>query len=229
MKEYTVKVFKDGSRCWYLDGRRHREDGPAVEFSSGSKIWCLNGKRHREDGPAIEFSNGIKEWYLRGQRHREDGPAIEYADGTKEWWLCDKRHREDGPAIERADGTKQWWLNDKEVTEEEHKRRTSGITMDDALEETDRLRAKKKQIYEELQDAVEREWVAVVGNWGKVEWKEGIFPQLGAKLFVSPSEWVGLTDEEIEETFSFPFHYIPFARAIEAKLKEKNAVQRESE
>ena len=35
-------------------------------------------------------------------------------------------------------------------------------------------------------------------------------------------EWVGLTDEEIEEVVSFPWHYIPFARAIEAKLKEKN-------
>jgi hypothetical protein len=35
-------------------------------------------------------------------------------------------------------------------------------------------------------------------------------------------EWLGLTDEEIEEVVSFPWHYIPFARAIEAKLKEKN-------
>ena len=59
------------------------------------------------------------------------------------------------------------------------------------VEEVDRLRAKKKQIYEDLQDLVER-------------------------------EWVGLTDEEVEEAVSFPWHYIPFARAVEAKLKEKN-------
>lgn len=64
MKEYTVKVFENGSRGWYLDGKYHREDGPAVELSNGDK---------------------------------------------------------------------EWWLNGKEVTEEEHKRRTSKVTMDDAL------------------------------------------------------------------------------------------------
>ena len=32
--------------------------------SNGTKEWCLNGKRHREDGPAIEYSNGAKSWYL---------------------------------------------------------------------------------------------------------------------------------------------------------------------
>ena len=39
------------------------------------KEWRINGKFHREDGPAIEWSNGDKEWYLNGRRHREDGPA----------------------------------------------------------------------------------------------------------------------------------------------------------
>jgi hypothetical protein len=58
-------------------------------------------------------------------------------------------------------------------------------------EEVERLRAKKKQIYEDLKDAVER-------------------------------EWVGLTDDEVEEVFSFPFHYRSFYKAVEAKLKEKN-------
>ena len=50
-----------------------------------------------------------------------------YTNGNKEWWLNDKRHREDGPAVEYADGDKEWWLNDEEVTEEEHKRRTSKV------------------------------------------------------------------------------------------------------
>lgn len=48
MKAYTVKVFEDGSKCWYLDGKRHREDGPAVEFSSGTNAWYLNGERLTE-------------------------------------------------------------------------------------------------------------------------------------------------------------------------------------
>ena len=87
MIEYTVKVYPDGSKAWYLNGKRHREDGPAIEYSNGNKSWYLNGKQHREDGPAIEHPNWCKAWYLNGELHREDGPAIEYTNGYKAWYL----------------------------------------------------------------------------------------------------------------------------------------------
>ena len=58
-----------------------------IRVHSWGKIWYLNGKRHREDGPAIEDTDGYKAWYLNGVRHREDGPAIEYKSGNREWWL----------------------------------------------------------------------------------------------------------------------------------------------
>ena len=58
--------------------------------SSGTKEWYLNNKRHCEDGPAIEYADGDKEWWLNGKYHREDGPAVEYADGDKYWYLNDK-------------------------------------------------------------------------------------------------------------------------------------------
>ena len=86
MKTYQVKVYKE----WFLDGKRHREDGPACEWASGTKEWYLNGKRHREDGPACESANGDKVWWLNGKLHREDGPACEYPNGNKEWWLNDE-------------------------------------------------------------------------------------------------------------------------------------------
>jgi hypothetical protein len=53
----------------------------------GTKEWLLNGKYHREDGPAVEFVDGCTWWYLNDKRHREDGPACEYADGDKYWYL----------------------------------------------------------------------------------------------------------------------------------------------
>ena len=87
MIEYTVKVYENGDKSWYLNGKCHREDGPAIELAFGTKKWYLNGKLHREDGPAIEYDDGSKFWYLNGNRHREDGPACEYSDGTKAWWL----------------------------------------------------------------------------------------------------------------------------------------------
>jgi len=95
MIEYKVKVHENGDKCWYLDGKLHREDGPAVELANGDKAWYLNGKKHREDGPAIEYADGSKIWYIDGKRHREYGPAAEYTNGTKYWYLNGKLVTED--------------------------------------------------------------------------------------------------------------------------------------
>ena len=84
-------------------------------YPDGIKEWHLNGKLHREDGPAVEQLDGHKEWWLNGKRQREEGPAVERPDGTKVWYLNGKFHREDGPAYENPDGTKRWFLNDEEV------------------------------------------------------------------------------------------------------------------
>ena len=76
MIEYKVEVHTNGTKCWYLKGKKHREDGPAIEWADGTKHWYLNGKKHREDGPAIEWDDGTKYWYLKGkelteQEHKE--------------------------------------------------------------------------------------------------------------------------------------------------------------
>ena len=65
--KYEVHVYDSGNKYWYLNGERHREDGPAVEYASGTKHWYLNDKCHREDGPAIEYADGDKHWYLNGK------------------------------------------------------------------------------------------------------------------------------------------------------------------
>ena len=36
-------------------------------YPNGDKVWYLNGKCHREDGPACELASGYKEWYLNGK------------------------------------------------------------------------------------------------------------------------------------------------------------------
>ena len=87
MNKPECKTYPNGDKVWYLNGKHHREDGPACEWANGYKVWCLNGKRHREDGPAIECVDGTKEWWLNGKRHREDGPAIIDAYGNKGWCL----------------------------------------------------------------------------------------------------------------------------------------------
>lgn len=69
-----------------------------TEWPDGSIQWFLNGKRHRIDGPAVEHSDGEKAWYSNGEVHRIDGPAVERADGTKEYWIYD-RYIEDETAF----------------------------------------------------------------------------------------------------------------------------------
>ena len=90
MIEYTVTVCDNGDRFWFLNGKLHREDGPAIEFISGDKHWYLNGEFHREDGPAVEYVSGTKHWFLNGKLHREDGPACEYVNGNIEWYINGK-------------------------------------------------------------------------------------------------------------------------------------------
>ena len=67
MIEYTVRVCANGDKIWYLNDKRHCEDGPAIEFANGDKLWYLNDKLHREDGPACEWADGSKLWYLNGK------------------------------------------------------------------------------------------------------------------------------------------------------------------
>jgi hypothetical protein len=122
-KEYTVRVYEDGGKFWYL-----------------------NDKLHRVDGPAVECANGDKLWYLNGERHREDGPAVELAIGDKHWFLNDKRHREDGPAVELAIRDKRWFLNDIELTEGEFLSRKRGNSCDGKIVEIDGVRYQLKEV-----------------------------------------------------------------------------------
>jgi antitoxin component YwqK of YwqJK toxin-antitoxin module len=90
MNKPEYNIYPNGNKSWFLNGKYHREDGPALEYASGDKFWFLNDKLHREDGPAVEYPGGTKEWYLNGNLHREDGPACEYTNGNKYWYLNHK-------------------------------------------------------------------------------------------------------------------------------------------
>ena len=66
MTEHNTR--DDGYQEWWLNGKTHREDGPAIILPDGTHIWYQNGELHREDGPAIILPSGIQWWYLNGKR-----------------------------------------------------------------------------------------------------------------------------------------------------------------
>ena len=79
-KDYTGIVIRpDGTKVWYLNGKWHREDGPAYEGHTGYKAWYLNGEhlgglppqwksfsfvRELENGTKIEIiiAGDVKIW-----------------------------------------------------------------------------------------------------------------------------------------------------------------------
>jgi len=46
--KYGNKIYTNSK------GKIHREDCPAIELANGDKEWYVNGKKHRENGPALE-------------------------------------------------------------------------------------------------------------------------------------------------------------------------------
>jgi hypothetical protein len=68
---YTVEISDDGEcTSWYKEGTniRHREGSlPAYEQVNGYKAWYVDGKFHRENGPAVIYSSGAEAFYLNGK------------------------------------------------------------------------------------------------------------------------------------------------------------------
>lgn len=86
-RQPEMTVSENGTIEWKLDGKLHREDGPAHILPNGTRAWLVMGVQHREGAPAVEHDNGFQLWYRHGQLHREDGPAVRHSDGYEAWYL----------------------------------------------------------------------------------------------------------------------------------------------
>jgi hypothetical protein len=68
--------------------------------------------------------------------------------------------------------------------------------------------------------------VGKIGNWGAVEWEDGVYPQLGDKLYsgelgsISDEKIMQLYEEFIETQYASESNVLGFGRAIEAILKK---------
>ena len=44
--EYTIKEYPRGNNWWFLNGKHHRINGPAVELDDGTKYWFLDNRQY---------------------------------------------------------------------------------------------------------------------------------------------------------------------------------------
>ena len=78
-------IHDNGDQCWYKDDKLHREDDlPAIIWADSSKFWAINGKCHRENGPADMHVDGKIYWYLNGDAHFFDDWCIKLNKSPKE-------------------------------------------------------------------------------------------------------------------------------------------------
>ena len=63
--EYTVEIYSNGDKFWYLNDVLHREDGPAIEYANGEKFWYLNGNQLTEEKFNARMNPVVKELTVR--------------------------------------------------------------------------------------------------------------------------------------------------------------------
>ena len=84
LMDIKLEYWCDGWKCWYRNGMRHREGGPAI-IGPGTEEYWYNGMLHRQDGPAI-INDECTAYYQNNDLHRLDGPALIYPCGDMHWY-----------------------------------------------------------------------------------------------------------------------------------------------
>ena len=140
-KDYPRRERNYGDKEWWVKGKLHRENAPAIERIDGSRRWFHWGRLHREVGPAVTHPNGSTEWWLKGRLHRISGPAVEVADGyaiyhaygdhippginalrryfAEEWHVSPLKYH---PPSKCHTGT-EWWIKGEQLSEEDFSKR----------------------------------------------------------------------------------------------------------
>jgi hypothetical protein len=72
MSESKFRINRYGTKRWYNEeGKYHRIDGPAIEWSDGYKEWWVNGVRYTEEefNELVKMSNSNYAVYKYKCRH----------------------------------------------------------------------------------------------------------------------------------------------------------------
>jgi antitoxin component YwqK of YwqJK toxin-antitoxin module len=97
--------LQGGDVVYFLDGKVHRINGPAVICQGVLFIWAKNGKVHRDDLPAVETQDdSLQIYYEDGFKHRVNGPAV-ISGNTKEYWIYNRQFIDEDEYVNESRGT----------------------------------------------------------------------------------------------------------------------------
>jgi hypothetical protein len=54
---------------YHLNGRLHRDNGPAIIYNDGSEYWFQYDRLHNTNGPAIILPFGMKRYYINDKQY----------------------------------------------------------------------------------------------------------------------------------------------------------------
>jgi hypothetical protein len=81
LEDFKKITFRDGS-VWYL-----KDDVELHCHPSGNKFWWFNNKRHREDGPAIEYTDGEVEYWINDSQVDPSTLENNYPELYNDWLI----------------------------------------------------------------------------------------------------------------------------------------------
>ena len=64
----------------YLVGKPHRVGAPAIVFKSGEEQWWVDGKRHRNDGPQTTFND--ENGWVKNYAENDKLLRVEFENGV---------------------------------------------------------------------------------------------------------------------------------------------------
>ena len=71
LKRRCIVLENEDGKCWIVDGKLHREDGPAIECTNGNKAWFLKGKQYSKEEYELHKYSNTTEATIKKVRARE--------------------------------------------------------------------------------------------------------------------------------------------------------------
>lgn len=123
------------AELWFEDGKLHRSDGPAITYADGTKEWWIRGRRHRQGAASVVVAKGARwnNWQPVG--HMSSRKRMPLTGPAELYYSHGQLHNVSGPAL-RAQGRRdQYWLEGEKLTNHQWQKQAEPLRRELDLQE----------------------------------------------------------------------------------------------